>query len=221
MVESAFCSCATFADTDTLVTGSTDNTVRLWRVIRNDRSREQPVSLQLTHLMRGHTARINCIATSRAWSLIVSGSKDGSAAIWDLNRGAYTRSIWHGSGPSAEIHLVAIYESTVRTPHNQWRVAPDTVAGLHRNLFARSTMASYHQRSAHRFVRPYRCRSIAVISSHHIYCFPRTRLRPYRSHRHRSSRRYNNSTDLEHRQHPGGREGAMGIYYAQDAQSEI
>lgn len=115
MVESAFCACATFADADTLVTGSTDNTVRLWRVIRNDRSREQPVSLQLTHLMRGHTARVNCIAASRAWSLIVSGSKDGSAAIWDLNRGVYTRSIWHGSGSSSEIHLVAIYESTVRT----------------------------------------------------------------------------------------------------------
>ncbi|RPD65419.1 beach-domain-containing protein [Lentinus tigrinus ALCF2SS1-7] len=112
VVESAFCSCATFADAGTLVTGSTDNTVRLWRVIRNDRSRDQPVSLQLTHLMRGHTARVNCIAASRAWSLIVSGSKDGSAAIWDLNRGVYTCSIWHGSGPSAEIHLVSIYEST-------------------------------------------------------------------------------------------------------------
>ncbi|KAI0746713.1 beach-domain-containing protein [Daedaleopsis nitida] len=112
VVESAFCCCATFADADTLVTGSTDNMVRLWHFTRNDRSREQPVSIQLTHLMRGHTARVISIATSRAWSLIVSGSKDGSAALWDLNRGVYTRSIWHGSGSSAEIHLVAVNEST-------------------------------------------------------------------------------------------------------------
>ncbi|TBU31477.1 beach-domain-containing protein [Dichomitus squalens] len=112
VVESAFCSCATYADGDTLVTGSTDNMVRLWKIIRNDRSREQPVTLQLTHLMRAHTARVTCITASRAWSLIVSGSNDGSAALWDLNRGVYTRSIWHGTGPSSEVHLVAINEST-------------------------------------------------------------------------------------------------------------
>lgn len=113
VVESAFCSCATYADSDTLVTGSTDNMVRLWQITRNDRNREQPVTVQLTHLMRGHTAKVTCITASRSWSLIVSGSQDGSAALWDLNRGAYMRSIWHGTGPSSEVHLVAINESTV------------------------------------------------------------------------------------------------------------
>lgn len=88
--------------------------IRLWRVERNDRSREQPVSLTLTHLMRGHTSRVSCVTASRGWSLIVSGSQDGSAAIWDLNRGVYTRSIWHGSGPASAVHLVAVNESTVR-----------------------------------------------------------------------------------------------------------
>ncbi|PIL27451.1 hypothetical protein GSI_10600 [Ganoderma sinense ZZ0214-1] len=112
VIESAFCSCATYADSDTLITGSTDNMVRLWQITRNDRNREQPVTLQLTHLMRGHTAKVACITASRSWSLIVSGSKDGSAALWDLNRGAYTRSIWHGTEPSSEVHLVAINEST-------------------------------------------------------------------------------------------------------------
>ncbi|OSD07923.1 beach-domain-containing protein [Trametes coccinea BRFM310] len=112
VVENSFCSCATFADADTLVTGSTDNMVRLWHVARNDRSREQPVTLQLTHLMRGHTARVSCVTASRAWSLIVSGSKDGSAALWDLNRGVYVRSIWHGTGEAHEVHLAAVNEST-------------------------------------------------------------------------------------------------------------
>ncbi|KAI8986856.1 beach-domain-containing protein [Trametes punicea] len=112
VVESVFCSCATFADAETLVTGSADNIVRLWHVIRNDRNREQPATLRLTHLMRGHTARVSCITASRLWSLIVSGSRDGSAALWDLNRGVYVRSIWHGSGPSFEVHLAAVNEST-------------------------------------------------------------------------------------------------------------
>lgn len=114
VVESAFCSCATFTDADTLVTGSTDNMVRLWHVLRNSQNRDQPVTLQLTHQMRGHTARVSAVTASRAWSLIVSGSKDGSAALWDLNRGVYTRSIWHGAGEAFEVHLVAINESTVR-----------------------------------------------------------------------------------------------------------
>ncbi|KAH9896772.1 beach-domain-containing protein [Cubamyces lactineus] len=112
VVESAFCSCAAFADVETLVTGSTDNMVRLWHVVRNERSREQPIALQLTHLMRGHTARVSCITASRSWSLIVSGSKDGSAALWDLNRGVYIRSVWHGAGDPYEVHLAAVNEST-------------------------------------------------------------------------------------------------------------
>lgn len=88
--------------------------VRLWHVVRNERSREQPIALQLTHLMRGHTARVSCITASRSWSLIVSGSKDGSAALWDLNRGVYIRSVWHGAGDPYEVHLAAVNESTVR-----------------------------------------------------------------------------------------------------------
>lgn len=157
-MESAFCSCATFADADTLVTGSTDNTVRLWHVVRNDRSREQPVTIQLTHLMRGHTARVTCIAASRAWSLVVSGSQDGSAALWDLNRGVYTRSIRHGTGTSAEIHLTAICASTVRrrtAVPGRRKPLTEGCAGLHRDLLTRSTVATHHQRASHRLPRPY------------------------------------------------------------------
>lgn len=69
--------------------------------------------------MRVHTNEVVCVAASRTWSLVVSGSKDGSAAIWDLNRGTYVRSIWHGQleGPEDDnmaVTHVAINESTVR-----------------------------------------------------------------------------------------------------------
>lgn len=94
---------------DTVVTGSTDYTVRLWRL---GRTHGVP-KVTLTHIMRGHTAPVTCIAASRPWSLIISGSQDGSATLWDLNRGIYVRSIWHGQGHDSAVHLAAINESTV------------------------------------------------------------------------------------------------------------
>ena len=48
---------------------------------------------------------------------MISGSSDGSAILWDLNRGTYVRSIWHDDGTvpreSSAVNFVAINESTV------------------------------------------------------------------------------------------------------------
>ncbi|KIK43894.1 hypothetical protein CY34DRAFT_788831 [Suillus luteus UH-Slu-Lm8-n1] len=125
VIEQVAPTCAAFADQDTLVTGSGDNAVRVWRVNQGQvapsgfvgapgRSRRHASStLSMTHLLRGHTHCVTCIATSRTWSVIVSGSEDGSAIVWDLNRGSYRHSIWHGSeSQRAEVYLSAINEST-------------------------------------------------------------------------------------------------------------
>ncbi|KAG2033253.1 hypothetical protein BDR03DRAFT_935719 [Suillus americanus] len=115
VIEQVALACAAFADQDTLVTGSGDNIVRVWRVNQaSGRSRRHASStLSMTHLLRGHTQRVACIATSRTWSVIVSGSGDGSAIVWDLNRGSYRHSIWHGNEIlRAEVYLSAINEST-------------------------------------------------------------------------------------------------------------
>lgn len=115
VIDGAFCTCAAFADTTNLVTGSSDFTVRLWRITRGVGG-GSTMNVTLSHIMRVHTDEVITVAASRVWSMVVSGSKDGSAAIWDLNRGVYVRSIWHGSeeGESSKVHLVAINESTVR-----------------------------------------------------------------------------------------------------------
>jgi len=118
VVENAFCTCAAFADTSSLVTGSSDYTVRLWKVSRGPYPNTSTSGLRVTlsHIMRVHTDEIVSVATSRAWSLVVSGSRDGSAALWDLNKGVYVRSIWHGEGgESSAVSLVSINESTVST----------------------------------------------------------------------------------------------------------
>ncbi|KAK0186450.1 beach-domain-containing protein [Armillaria mellea] len=112
VIEGSFCNCASFADSDCLVTGSTDYTVRIWKT---SRTHNPPLlRLSLSHIMRIHTDIVTCVATSRSRSIIVSGSRDGSAALWDLNRGTYVRSIWHSTSEEElnPVHLVSINEST-------------------------------------------------------------------------------------------------------------
>ncbi|KAH9042628.1 beach-domain-containing protein [Lactarius pseudohatsudake] len=113
IVEGIECTCATFADSENLITGSKDHIVRLWRVSRGPGSITGPNALRisLSNMMRVHRGTILCVAASRPWSIIVSGSEDGSAALWDLNRAVYMRSIWHG-GDGVGVHLAAVNEST-------------------------------------------------------------------------------------------------------------
>ena len=57
------------------------------------------------------------VAACRAWSVIVSGSEDGTAIIWDLNRAVYANTIHHRDLEDVEestgVHCVAINDSTV------------------------------------------------------------------------------------------------------------
>ncbi|KAN0082499.1 hypothetical protein V8E55_008294 [Tylopilus felleus] len=128
-IEATSPTCAAFADRDTLVTGSDDSLVRIWRLSHAPPStspfvastttkahKGQDPSLTLVHLLRKHSAPVISLHVSRAWSVVISGSVDGSAILWDLNRGLYVRSIWHAGGNTsmedAAVHLVAINEST-------------------------------------------------------------------------------------------------------------
>ncbi|KAF8482431.1 hypothetical protein DFH94DRAFT_680509 [Russula ochroleuca] len=63
------------ADLENLITGSEDHIAKLWRVSRSN-SEPNGLSISLSNMMR---------PLSRSWSVVVSGSKDGSAALWDLH----------------------------------------------------------------------------------------------------------------------------------------
>ncbi|KAG7089658.1 hypothetical protein E1B28_011318 [Marasmius oreades] len=113
VVEGVSCTCAAFADSHSLVTGSSDYTVRMWILTRSTRPGTASLNVALSHILRVHTDEVLCVATSRPWAVAVSGSRDGSAAIWDLNRAVYVRSIWHGeAGHLTAVNLTAIHEST-------------------------------------------------------------------------------------------------------------
>lgn len=104
-VSSEQISSACFADHRTLVTGSTDSTISLWRFAWLPNG---GAHLQQIEVLRGHSAQVSCVVASRTLSLVVSGAEDGLAIIWDLNRALLVQSLFH-SGP---VSLAAISEST-------------------------------------------------------------------------------------------------------------
>ncbi|KAJ1300253.1 hypothetical protein OPQ81_005082 [Rhizoctonia solani] len=103
--------CAVFVDATTFLTGSTDGSVNIWRIHRSGPS----VKLSCTRQMQAHTENVLCVAASKAWSIVVSGSEEdihhgqkGLAAIWDLKRGVHVWSVRH----EAPVSLCAVMEST-------------------------------------------------------------------------------------------------------------
>lgn len=96
------------------MTGSNDCMLRLWRLTR----REGHTSFSQTYVLKAHSASVTCVSVCRVWSIAVSGSEDGTAVIWDLNRAMYVRTIYHQNPSDSNeepnhVRQVAINESTV------------------------------------------------------------------------------------------------------------
>ncbi|KAF8749643.1 Beach protein [Rhizoctonia solani] len=68
-----------------------------------------------TRQMQAHTDNVLCVAASKAWSIVVSGSEDethhshrGLAAVWDLKRGVHVWTVLH----ETPVSLCTVMEST-------------------------------------------------------------------------------------------------------------
>ncbi|CAE6451233.1 unnamed protein product [Rhizoctonia solani] len=103
--------CADFVEVTTFLTGSTDGSVNMWRIHRSGPS----AKLSCTRQMQAHTENVLCVAASKAWSIVVSGSGDdaqqdqkGLAAVWDLKRGVHVWSVRH----ETPVSLCTVMEST-------------------------------------------------------------------------------------------------------------
>jgi beige protein homolog 1 len=90
--------CVVFVDENMLLTGSEDTTVCVWQ-IRFGKAFE----IQLKECLRGHSAPVTSLAFSKSFSVIVSGSEDGRAIVWDLNRLKYVRQL-QGHVSTVEVH---------------------------------------------------------------------------------------------------------------------
>lgn len=66
--------------------------------------------LNIKHSLYAHTEAVTCLAASTAYNVIVSGSRDCTAVIWDLSRGVFVRQLRGHAGPVA---AVAVNDLTV------------------------------------------------------------------------------------------------------------
>jgi WD40 repeat protein len=66
--------------------------------------------LTIKQCLYGHTDAVTCLAASPAYNVIVSGSRDATAIIWDLSRRIFVRQL---RGHAAPVAAVAINELTV------------------------------------------------------------------------------------------------------------
>jgi F-box and WD-40 domain protein CDC4 len=63
---------------DTLVSGSYDNTVRVWRISTGEQR----------HVLHGHVQKVYSVVLDHKRNQCISGSMDSLVKIWDLNTGA-------------------------------------------------------------------------------------------------------------------------------------
>ncbi len=89
-------SCATCTDDrKTLITGGEDSAVSVWKLERTKSGKSRKTNITLRKRLCGHYDTITCLAASTAFSIIVSGSKDGACIVWDLNTLRYIRLLEH------------------------------------------------------------------------------------------------------------------------------
>ncbi|KAL1139731.1 hypothetical protein AAG570_006709 [Ranatra chinensis] len=85
----------------TIITAGTSSVVTLW-----DYSKKQ---ISIVQTLNGHSEAVTCLAVSSAYNVIVSGSRDATAIIWDLSRRIFVRQL---RGHSAPIAAVAVNDLT-------------------------------------------------------------------------------------------------------------
>ena len=86
-------SCATFADSKTLITAGTDCTIAVWNIISSSKS----VDIQPKSCLYGHRSPVTVLALSRSFNALVSASTGGEVFLWDLNRLEFVRKVDEGS----------------------------------------------------------------------------------------------------------------------------
>lgn len=96
----------------TVAMGCKDGVVLLWKVNAVKRELVAP-SMMLqspgqSGVLRGHRpgTSVTCLAASEAWRIAISGGADGTAIVWDMNRGRYIRTL--SGSPSGDIPVTQL-----------------------------------------------------------------------------------------------------------------
>ncbi|XP_073823647.1 LOW QUALITY PROTEIN: WD repeat and FYVE domain-containing protein 3-like [Musca autumnalis] len=86
-----------------IITAGTSSVITIWKFDANRKS------LTVKHSLHGHTDAVTCLAASAAYNVIVSGSRDGTAIVWDMTRFTFVRQL---PGHVGVVAAVAINELT-------------------------------------------------------------------------------------------------------------
>ncbi|KAL3198483.1 hypothetical protein MRX96_014303 [Rhipicephalus microplus] len=93
--------CCACPDSKIIITAGTSSVVTVWQFDKK--------KLTLKQNLHGHTEAVTCLAASRPYNLIVSGSRDYTCILWDLSRLVFVRQL---RGHTAPIAAVAINDLT-------------------------------------------------------------------------------------------------------------
>eukprot|EP00058_Branchiostoma_floridae_P010550 XP_002596038.1 hypothetical protein BRAFLDRAFT_202950 [Branchiostoma floridae] len=93
--------CAACPSARVLITGGTSTVVCVWEMPGKDKTRQ----LVLKQALYGHTEPVTCLAVSSAYNVIVSGSRDRTCIIWDLNQLIFVRQLRDHAAPVAAVYV--------------------------------------------------------------------------------------------------------------------
>uniref|UniRef100_A0A8C3WJH3 WD repeat and FYVE domain-containing protein 3 n=1 Tax=Catagonus wagneri TaxID=51154 RepID=A0A8C3WJH3_9CETA len=98
--------CAICPNPKLVITGGTSTVVCVWET---GTSKEKAKSLTLKQALLGHTDTVTCATASLAYHIIVSGSRDRTCIIWDLNKLSFLTQL---RGHRAPVSALCINELT-------------------------------------------------------------------------------------------------------------
>lgn len=83
----------------TIITAGTSSVVTVWEFDPRKKS------LVVKHSLHGHTDAVTCLAASSSYNVIVSGSRDGTAIVWDMSRYIFVRQLRDHVGLVAAVSI--------------------------------------------------------------------------------------------------------------------
>ncbi|KAA8583834.1 hypothetical protein FQN60_015042 [Etheostoma spectabile] len=98
--------CAACPNPTTIVTAGTSTVVCVWDVAVN---KDKLTRMKLRQPLYGHTDSVTCLAVSEVHSMIVSGSRDLTCILWDMEELSYITQL---AGHTTSISALAINELT-------------------------------------------------------------------------------------------------------------
>nr|XP_022909115.1 WD repeat and FYVE domain-containing protein 3 [Onthophagus taurus] len=110
-----------------IVTAGTSSVVTIWEY------EQRKKQLHIKHSLYAHTEAVTCLAASTAYNVIVSGSRDSTAIIWDLSRGVFVRQLRGHAGPVAAVavnDLTGDIATCAATWLHLWSINGDELANV-------------------------------------------------------------------------------------------